>query len=166
MKHAGITALAIIAALSICSCQRNGGDVGKKDLKRIFSSGVYFLTSKYEIADQASLDAAIEALYAAEDDIPIRATQIRKISGYDEKNAAYYAEIDIQGEAASGIALPSWKLTLQKGRDASGKGYYRLFLFSAKADKQLLIHEDALPAYLEKADGITKHFHMANSLIR
>jgi len=151
--------------LSLFSCQKRSGDLSRADLKKIFSSGVYFLTARYEIKDEASLDASIERLYADEDAVPVTATRIKRISDYDEAGKRYVAEMDIQSEARSGVALSAWRLTLQKGVDGSNQEYYALFLFADNEDRRLVIYRSALPGYLAKADGIASHFDKAHSLI-
>jgi hypothetical protein len=155
----------LCAILLLCSCQKESGDLTKKDLMKIFSSGVYFIASSYEIKDRDSLDRSIRDLYANEQDIPITSTQIKKVSDFDEKNGAYYAEMDIQAETSRGISINAWKLTLQKGVDGSNHEYYRLFLFRDNADRRLTIYKDILPQYIAEADGISLHFHKAKSII-
>lgn len=167
MRRMRTIILLSLSVLFFFSCQRQkqSGELSPAELKKIFSSGVYFLTSKYEIKDEASLAAAIDKLYADEGAIPITATRIKRIGDYDEAKKCYVAEMDVQSEAHSGIALNTWRLTLEKGADDSKAEYYALFLFAGNQDRRLVIYKSALPGYLAKADGISLHFDKARSLI-
>lgn len=147
------------------ACRRQTGDLSNQELKKIFSSGIYFLTARYEIKDTEALDRAIDLLYGLEGNTSITAAHIKRISDFDEESSSYFAEMDIQSESRAGLVLPTWKLTLEKGTDQDGNGIYSLFLLKNNPERQLILYESVIPEYLKRADGISDHFHKQKSMV-
>lgn len=150
--------IALVATFLISCGDKKIDGIAMKDVKKLFSSGVYFLAFDSVIKDRASLDRAVDDLLANEEAVTITSTKIDTVGDFDPEKNSVSARMDVQSETAAGIAVATFTPTLERRTDESGAEYYRLYLFNNGSGKGLTIYKSMIPAYLEKADSIIRHF--------